>query len=78
MGTPVCAIFGSEDELIPMTMVAEFDRLLASRADAGHEVHVVPGRHYFANPSRGRRYLADSDERAWGYILDFLSHHLGS
>ncbi len=78
LATPVCAIFGSEDELIPRAMVAEFDRLLAGHPDAGHQVHVVPGRHYFANPSRSRRYLASSEAEAWGYALDFLTHHLGS
>jgi carboxymethylenebutenolidase len=76
-GAPVCAVFGSDDELIPLTMVEEFKALMEQHASAGHEVHVVPGRHFFANESRPRRYLPESAELAWKIVLEFLAIHAG-
>jgi dienelactone hydrolase len=75
-GTPVCAIFGADDELIPLDMVDEFGRLLARYPLRGHEVHTLPGRHFFANESRPRRYLPDSAEAAWAITLRFLASRM--
>jgi dienelactone hydrolase len=72
-GAPVCAVFGEEDELIPLSMVDDFRTLLAQHPVHRHEVHVVPGRHFFNNESRPRRYNAASAEKAWGIALDFLA-----
>jgi len=74
---PVCAVFGAEDELIPPEMVEEFRSLLAQHQGSGHELHVVPGRHFFANESRPRRYVPESAESAWTIALEFLSAHMG-
>ena len=73
---PVCAFFGSEDEMVPSAMVERFDSLLARRPAMGHEVHVLPGRHYFANEGRQRRYRADSAGAAWSTATAFLGRHL--
>ncbi len=71
--TPVCAVFGAEDELIPPEMVEEFRSLLLRHPSSGHELHVVPGRHFFANESRPRRYMPESAESAWTIVLGFLA-----
>ncbi len=73
---PVCAIFGSEDEMIPVDMVARFDGLLGRHPELGHEVHLLAGRHYFTNESRPRRFRADSAEEAWSIATSFLGRHL--
>jgi carboxymethylenebutenolidase len=70
---PVCAVFGAEDDLIPLPMVDEFTEVLAQYPAMGHEVHVLPGRHFFNNESRPRRYNAASAEKAWAIALDFLA-----
>jgi carboxymethylenebutenolidase len=77
-GVPVCAVFGADDELIPPEMVETFGGLLLADAAQGHELHVVPGRHFFANVSRPRRYLPESTEAAWAVVLQFLRAHLGT
>jgi dienelactone hydrolase len=71
----VCAIFGDDDDLIPLEMVEEFRSLLAQHPSAGHELHIVPGGHFFANEGR-RRYVPESAELAWTRVLGFLSLHL--
>jgi carboxymethylenebutenolidase len=73
---PICAVFGAEDELIPQEMVEEFGSLLAQHPTSGHELHVVPGRHFFANESRQRRYVPESAESAWAIVLEFLAAHM--
>jgi carboxymethylenebutenolidase len=75
-GVPVCAIFGDDDNMIPPEMVEQFRDLLAAHRAAGHELHVLPGRHFFANVSRPRRYRADSTEQAWAIVLEFLAVHM--
>jgi carboxymethylenebutenolidase len=72
----VCAVFGAEDDLVPISMVDDFRRLLAQHPARGHEVHVVPGPHMFANESRPRRYNAESAENAWVIALEFLATHI--
>jgi carboxymethylenebutenolidase len=73
---PVCAVFGSEDDLVPPDMVERFDAGLRRRPEAGHQVCVVPGRHYFTDESRPRRFRADSAGAAWSEVLAFLDRHL--
>jgi dienelactone hydrolase len=75
-GVPVCAIFGADDELIPLEMVDEFGRLLGRHPQRGHELHTLSGRHFFANESRPRRYLPQSAEAAWTIALEFLASRM--
>lgn len=70
---PVCAVFGADDDLIPPEMVEEFRSLLAQHASSGHQLHVFPGPHFFANESRPRRYVPESADRAWTMVLEFLA-----
>lgn len=74
---PVCAVFGAEDDLVPPEMVERFRGLMDARTGRGHEVHIVPGRHYFANESRPRRYLQGSADEAWAIVLAFLAEQMG-
>ncbi len=76
-GVPVCAVFGEEDELVPLEMVARFKGLMDAQIGHGHEAHLVPGRHYFANESRPRRYRPDSADAAWRIVLGFLATQMG-
>ena len=70
---PVCAVFGAEDDLVPHSQVVDFGQLLAQHPMLAHEVHVLPGRHFFNNESRPRRYNAESAEKSWDIALDFLA-----
>jgi carboxymethylenebutenolidase len=74
---PVCAVFGADDDLIPIGMVDDFRSLLAQHPTLGHELHVVPGRHFFNNESRPRRYNPASAEKAWDIALEFLDAQTG-
>ena len=73
---PVCAVFGSEDDLVPLAMVERFERRLRRHPELGHQVQVVGGRHYFANESRPGPFLAESAETAWASALEFLDRHV--
>jgi carboxymethylenebutenolidase len=73
---PVCAVFGADDDMIPQEMVEEFRSLLDADPASRHQLHIVPGRHFFANESRPRRYVPESAETAWTTVLDFLAGHL--
>jgi carboxymethylenebutenolidase len=73
---PVCAVFGAEDEIVPLDMAEEFRALLEKHPARAHEVHIVPGRHFFANESRTRRYVLESAESAWTSVLGFLARHM--
>jgi carboxymethylenebutenolidase len=75
---PVCAVFGAEDEMIPLEMVEQFRLLLDADPASRHQLHLVPGRHFFANESRPRRYAPESAELAWATVLAFLGDHLGA
>jgi carboxymethylenebutenolidase len=75
---PVCAIFGADDDLIPLDMVEQFRTLLDADPASRHQLHIVPGRHFFANESRPRRYVPESAEAAWTIVLDFLAANLAS
>jgi carboxymethylenebutenolidase len=73
---PVCAVFGADDDMIPQEMVEEFRSLLDADPASRHQLHIVPGRHFFANESRPRRYVPESAETAWTVVFDFLARHL--
>jgi carboxymethylenebutenolidase len=73
---PVCAVFGTDDEIVPLAMAEEFGKMLLQHPTLDHEFHIVPGRHFFANESRTRRYVAESAEAAWASVLGFLANHL--
>jgi len=73
---PLCAVFGADDDLVPLPMVHRFEELLRNQPGLGHEVHVVEGGHYFANESRPRRFRADSTDLAWDLTLNFLERRL--
>jgi carboxymethylenebutenolidase len=75
---PVCAVFGDDDDMIPQDMVEEFRSLVAQHPSSGHEVHVVPGRHFFANEGRPRRYVPASAEQAWSIVHGFLATHMAA
>lgn len=75
-GVPVCALFGADDELVPLDMVHRFSGLLREHPSLGHEAHIFRGRHFFANESRPRRYVPESAEAAWAVALDFLAAKL--
>jgi carboxymethylenebutenolidase len=75
-GVPVCAFFGADDDMIPLEMVERFRGLMEQDVAKGHQVHLVPGRHFFANVSRPRRYREDSTEEAWAIVLAFLSERM--
>jgi carboxymethylenebutenolidase len=75
---PVCAIFGADDDMIPLDMVEQFRTLLEADPASRHQLHIVPGRHFFANESRPRRYVPESAEAAWAMVLDFLAANLAS
>jgi carboxymethylenebutenolidase len=72
-GAPVCALFGADDELVPIDMVERFSGLLNDHPSFGHESHTFPGRHFFANESRPRRYVPESADAAWSVALEFLA-----
>jgi carboxymethylenebutenolidase len=74
---PVCALFGADDELVPLDMVEEFRQLLDQHSALGHQLHIVPGGHFYANESRTRRYHPASAEASWTIALDFLATQLG-
>jgi carboxymethylenebutenolidase len=73
---PVCALFGADDELVPLDMVEDFRRLFVQHPALGHQLHIVPGGHFFANESRTRRYHPASAEASWTIALDFLAAQL--
>jgi len=72
---PVLGVFGSEDEVVGIENVREFDRTLD---DIGveHEVHVYEGAgHAFANPS-GESFRPNATRDAWSKTLRFLDGNL--
>jgi dienelactone hydrolase len=73
---PSCAVFGADNDMIPLEMVEEFRSLLDADPASRHQLHIVPGWHFFANESRPRRYVPESAETAWSLVLDFLARHL--
>ncbi|WP_251341425.1 dienelactone hydrolase family protein [Haloplanus halophilus] len=72
---PVLGIFGSEDRVVGIETVREFDRTLG---DLGveREIHVYEGAgHAFANPS-GESFRPNDTRDAWNRTLRFLDENL--
>ncbi|MDG5775471.1 dienelactone hydrolase family protein [Haloarculaceae archaeon H-GB2-1] len=72
---PVLGIFGSEDRVVDVETVREFDRTLG---DLGveREIYVYDGAdHAFANPS-GEQFDPEATRDAWEKTLRFLDEHL--
>lgn len=73
---PVLGIFGSEDEVVGIENVRDFNRTL-DEIGVENEVHVYEGAaHAFANPS-GESFRPDATRDAWGETLTFLNETLG-
>jgi carboxymethylenebutenolidase len=72
---PVLGIFGKEDTVIPLTMVADFENSL-NTLGVVNEIYVYPGvGHAFANPS-GANYAPAETKDAWEKTLIFLNKYL--
>ncbi len=72
---PVLGIFGKEDTVIPLTMVADFENSL-NTLGITNEIYVYPGvGHAFANPS-GTNYAPAETKDAWQKTLTFLNKYL--
>jgi carboxymethylenebutenolidase len=72
---PVLGIFGSEDQVVPVEDVREFNRTL-DEIGVEHEVYVYDGAgHAFANPS-GQSFRPDATRDAWMKTLAFLDESL--
>jgi carboxymethylenebutenolidase len=72
---PVLGIFGSEDQVVGIESVREFDRTL-DELGIDHEVYVYEGAgHAFANPS-GESFRPDDTRDAWTRTLRFLDETL--
>ncbi len=72
---PVLGIFGKEDAVIPLTMVADFENSL-NTLGVVNEIYVYPGvGHAFANPS-GANYAPLETKDAWDKTLTFLGKYL--
>jgi len=72
---PVLGIFGDQDQLIPLTMVRDFENSLDTLG-IENEIYVYEGvGHAFANPSNPD-YAPEATIAAWERTLDFLNRHL--
>lgn len=68
--TPVLALYGAADEMIPPDDIEAFDAAL-TRNDVPHEIHSYPGApHSFFDRSFDEHVEASAD--AWRRVLDFL------
>ena len=75
LDVPILGIFGAEDQGIPLDMVREFEKALAS-LDKDASIHIYEGAdHAFANPS-GTHYEREAAQDAWNKTLAFLTKHL--
>lgn len=71
---PVLGIFGDQDQVIPLTMVNDFETSLKTLGIT-NEIHIYPGvGHAFANPS-GMNYAPDATKDAWEKTLAFLEKY---
>lgn len=70
--TPVLALYGGADELIPPEDIEAFDTALTA-SGVPHEIHSYPGApHSFFDRSFDEH--ADASADAWHRVLDFLGH----
>jgi carboxymethylenebutenolidase len=72
---PVLGVFGSEDRVVGIENVREFDRTLGELG-VEREIYVYEGAgHAFANPS-GESFRPNDTRDAWGKTLRFLDENL--
>ena len=72
---PVLGVFGSEDEVVGVENVREFDRTLGELG-VEREIYVYEGaNHAFANPS-GESFRPNDTRDAWSKTLRFLDENL--
>lgn len=72
---PVLGIFGSEDQVVGIENVREFNRTLA-KLGVEKEIYVYEGAsHAFANPS-GESFRPEATKDAWSKTLRFLDEEL--
>ncbi|EGQ43039.1 MAG: dienelactone hydrolase family [Candidatus Nanosalina sp. J07AB43] len=72
---PVLGIFGSEDNVVGLENVKEFNSTL-ERLGTEKEIHVYEGAgHAFANPS-GESFRPNATQDAWNETLEFLDKNL--
>ncbi len=72
---PVLGIFGSNDTVIPLQTVKEFNSSL-NELDIDHEIYIYTGLgHAFANP-RGDNYAPNETRDAWDKTITFLNNQL--
>ncbi len=71
---PVLGIFGDKDQVIPVSMVNDFETSLKTLGIT-NEIYMYPGvGHAFANPS-GMNYAPDATKDAWEKTLAFLEKY---
>jgi carboxymethylenebutenolidase len=74
---PVLGIFGADDQVVPTTTVAQFERSL-NELGIENEIHMYEGvGHAFANPSNDG-YAPEKAADAWQKTLRFLEQRLQS
>jgi carboxymethylenebutenolidase len=72
---PVLGIFGDKDQVIPVSMVKDFETSL-NTLGIKNSIHIYPGvGHAFANPS-GANYAPSETKDAWTKTVIFLKDHL--
>jgi carboxymethylenebutenolidase len=72
---PVLGIFGADDQVVPTTTVAQFERSL-NELGIENEIHMYEGvGHAFANPSNDG-YAPEKAADAWQKTLRFLEQRL--
>lgn len=72
---PVQGVFGSEDQVIPLSSVYVFNSTL-SALNVTHEVYVYRGvGHAFANPT-GMTYAPNETKDSWNKTITFLDRNL--
>ncbi len=76
LGCPLQAVFGDQDEFVPMDDVELLKERLKAAPQAG-EVEVYPGcGHAFLNDTRKDAYRPKEAEQAWNAMVRFLRRHL--
>jgi carboxymethylenebutenolidase len=73
---PLLAIFGEDDEFVPLSDVRELERRLAASAQP-HEVAVYPGcGHAFLNDTRPAAFRPEQARHAWARMVEFFRKRL--
>jgi carboxymethylenebutenolidase len=75
MDGPVFGVFGTEDQVVPVSSVREFETLLSNGSQQAN-VNVYDGvGHAFANPS-SNGFAPNETRDSWSKTLDFLEQEL--